>query len=196
MLVTEKPVSPESPQMTFGDVIILTLKHDKLKLVTLTEKSYTDCGQGHFPHHHFVGKPFGSQIYSKKGDGYVFALRPDPSLFSLALEHKTQIIYSADIALILHLLELKRGSVVFESGTGSCSLTASLAQRVGDMGRVYTFEFNHDRYLNAKKVTKMLGLGNVVCNWQNVIENGFLMEDFAAEKGEFSGFGLCYRVVG
>ena len=145
-------------------MVILTLKHNKLKLITLEDKSYTDCGEGHFPHSHFLNQPFGSKIWNKKGNGYIHALRPDPSLFSLALEHKTQIIYAADIALIMHLLELKRGSVVFESGTGSCSLTTSLSRRVGDIGRVFTFEFNHDRYENAKKVTRRLGLGNVLCH--------------------------------
>ena len=66
------------------------------------------------------------------------------------LTHRTQILYLADIALICTFLELKPGSVVLESGTGSGSLTHALARAVAPTGHVHTFEFHQDRCATAE----------------------------------------------
>jgi tRNA (adenine57-N1/adenine58-N1)-methyltransferase len=105
-------------------------------------------------------------------------MRPDPHLFSLSLKHKTQILFQADISMVLHLLNLKPGDIIFESGTGSCSLTYSLSQRVGPSGKVFTFEFNNGRYQNALEVTTKMQMANVRCHWQNVLDNGFVVSEF------------------
>ena len=135
-------------------------------------------------HRDFVNKPFGSQITSKNGSGFMYALRVDPHLFTISLVHMTQILYQADISMVLHLLDLKQGDLVFESGTGSCSLTFSLSKRVGNPGKVYTFEFNEDRYKNSQKVIEQMGIHNVKCHWQNVLENGFITNEFLTHCSE------------
>lgn len=61
-----------------------------------------------------VGKEYGSKVQLTKGFGYV--LQPTPELWTSTLPHRTQIIYTADISLIIHLLGLSPGSIVIESG--------------------------------------------------------------------------------
>lgn len=43
-------------------------------------------------------------------------LRPTPELWTMALPHRTQILYLADIAFITSWLGIKRGSRVIEAG--------------------------------------------------------------------------------
>lgn len=49
-----------------------------------------------------------------KGWAYVF--QPTPELWTQTLPHRTQIIYTPDISMILFNLEIKPGSIVIESG--------------------------------------------------------------------------------
>lgn len=48
--------------------------------------------------------------------GWAFVLQPTPELWTQTLPHRTQIIYTPDISMILFQLEIRPGSVVIESG--------------------------------------------------------------------------------
>lgn len=93
----------------------------------------------------WIGRPFGSKAISKKGNGWILLLAPTPELWTNVLRHRTQILYAADIAMVVALLELRPGAVVLETGTGSGSLTHSLARTVAPTGHVYTFEYHEQR---------------------------------------------------
>lgn len=54
------------------------------------------------------------QIELSKGWAYV--LQPTPELWTQTLPHRTQIIYTPDISMILFQLEIQPGSIVIESG--------------------------------------------------------------------------------
>lgn len=48
--------------------------------------------------------------------GWCFVLQPTPELWTQTLPHRTQIIYTPDISMILFQLDIKPGSIVIESG--------------------------------------------------------------------------------
>ena len=71
---------------------------------------------GVFRHSDFIGVPYGTKVASRNGRGFVYILRPTPELWTLALPHRTQILYIADIAFITTWLSIRPGSVVIEAG--------------------------------------------------------------------------------
>lgn len=72
---------------------------------------------GVYRHTDLIGVPYGSKIGSRNGKGFIHVLRPTPELWTLALPHRTQILYLADIAFVVSWLNIKPGSRVIEAGT-------------------------------------------------------------------------------
>jgi tRNA (adenine57-N1/adenine58-N1)-methyltransferase len=90
------------------------------------------------------------------------------------LRHRTQILYVADISLVVANLALTPGKTVLESGTGSGSLTHSLARAVAPHGHVYTFDFHQLRADEARAEFDRHGLtGLVTGGHRNIEEQGF-----------------------
>ncbi|KAL6003640.1 hypothetical protein ACLOJK_023873 [Asimina triloba] len=104
---------------------------------------------GAFKHSDWIGKPFGSKVLSNEG-GFVYLLAPTRELWTLVLSHRTQILYIADISFVIAYLEIVPGCVVLESGTGSGSLTTSLARAVAPSGHVYSFDFHVETAASAR----------------------------------------------
>lgn len=80
----------------------------------------------------------------------------------MTLPHRTQIIYTADISMILFQLEVKPGSVVIESGTGSGSLSHYFLRAIKSTGHLHTFDFHEMRADQARTEFKIHGLGDYV----------------------------------
>jgi len=95
-------------------------------------------------------------------EGFLLFFRFTPELWSYALPHRTQILYFYDISTVVLQLNLKPGSIVVESGTGSGSLTNALARAVAPLGHVHTFEFNGERARKAKEEFAELGIDSCV----------------------------------
>src|SRR5271170_8019967 len=108
------------------------------------------------------------------GKGYIYLLRPTPELWTLALPHRTQIVYTPDTAFILAKLDVRPGTICIEAGTGSGSFTHALARQVSPGGKVFTFEFHEKRHeLNVAEF-KHHGLDHVVtAQHRDVCADGF-----------------------
>lgn len=61
-----------------------------------------------------IGMKYGSKVELSRG--WAYALQPTPELWTQTLPHRTQIIYTPDISMILYQLDIRPGSVVVESG--------------------------------------------------------------------------------
>lgn len=165
-----------------NDTVILYLTVKEIYSVKATGKIQNKHGQvidnvfqtayGALKCQQLIGKPYGSKVELSKGWGYV--LQPTPELWTLTLPHRTQIIYTPDISMILLQLELTPGSVVVESGTGSGSLSHALIRSVKPNGHLYTFDFHEHRVETARDEFVEHGLGEwVTVRHQDVCSEGF-----------------------
>ncbi|DBA83487.1 TPA: hypothetical protein ACH3X2_006417 [Trebouxia sp. C0005] len=171
-----------------GDLVIVYERFDSMKHVYVNPGESYGNRYGNFKLKDWVGKPFGSRVESSgRGQtGWVYLLAPTPELWTTVLRHRTQILYVADISLICTFLELKPGCIVLESGTGSSSLTHSLARAIAPTGHVHTFEFHLPRAQAAEKEFKEHGMGDIITVKQrNIEELGFPEELHGRADGLF-----------
>ncbi|KAI4296858.1 hypothetical protein L6164_036778 [Bauhinia variegata] len=161
-----------------GDLVIVYERHDNMRAVTVSENSVLQNRFGVFKHSDWIGKQFGSKVFSNKG-GFVYLLAPTPELWTLVLSHRTQILYIADISFVITYLEIVPGSVVLESGTGSGSLTTSLTRAVAPTGHVYTFDFHEQRAGSAREDFEKTGLSGLVTVTVRDIQDEGFPDEFA-----------------
>ncbi|PNW83409.1 hypothetical protein CHLRE_05g244236v5 [Chlamydomonas reinhardtii] len=171
----EDGASSSSTTIKQGDCVIVYEGINSMKAVYITPKGRFENRFGVFRHQSWVGKPFGSKVIADGGGkGWVYLLRPTPELWTQVLRHRTQILYLADISMVVMQLDLRPGSVVLESGTGSGSLTHSLVRAVAPTGHVHTFEFHAGRVEDAAAEFQQHGLTQLVTVKQrDIMENGF-----------------------
>ncbi|XP_046397178.1 tRNA (adenine(58)-N(1))-methyltransferase catalytic subunit TRMT61A [Ischnura elegans] len=129
-----------------------------------------------------IGRRYGCRATLSRG-GWAIPLHPTSELWTRTLPHRTQIIYTPDISLILLNLDLKPGSLVIESGTGSGSLTHALDRCVSPGGRIFSFDFHPLRVETARSEFEEHGIlyngkeGTVSVDVRDVCKEGFGMED-------------------
>lgn len=128
-----------------------------------------------------IGKLYGSKIYSndKHRKGFMYMLFPTPELWTRVLPHRTQILYHADISFVSGKLGISPGAKVIECGTGSASFSHSISRSIGEIGRLFTFEFHKERAEKAAKEFAEHKLGNITIEHRDVCENGFGLIDTA-----------------
>ena len=157
----------------YGDTVFIYVGHKSIFAQEVTPGSVFQSRFGALRHDELVGRPYGSRFQCSKG--HVFVLRATPELWTECLPHRTQILYFADIALVTSALDLRPGSLVLESGTGSGSLTHSLARTVHPHGHVHTFDFHETRVQQAREELQRHGLAPrlVTCCCRDVSTAGF-----------------------
>jgi tRNA (adenine57-N1/adenine58-N1)-methyltransferase len=159
-----------------GDTVILWVDPKNIKSIIVQRGKTISMKNGALRHEFLINKRYGSRISATAG--HVYALRPNPTLWSKALIRHTQILYSHDIATIIHLLDIKPGSVICESGTGSASLTHALAVACGHNGHVYTHDIVEERVKSAEKSLQEHGLGiHSTVDCRNVCEEPFFVSN-------------------
>uniref|UniRef100_F7F8B1 tRNA (adenine(58)-N(1))-methyltransferase catalytic subunit TRMT61A n=1 Tax=Monodelphis domestica TaxID=13616 RepID=F7F8B1_MONDO len=157
-----------------GDTAIIFLGHGSMFPVQVQRGAQTQTKYGVIRHSaHLIGQPFGSRVTCSKG-GWVYVLHPTPELWTLNLPHRTQILYSTDISIITMMLELKPGSIVCESGTGSGSLSHAIIRTVAPTGHLHTVEFHQQRAQKAEEEFREHRVDRwVTVRNQDVCKNGF-----------------------
>lgn len=154
---------------------------DLAQLVGLTHKHFIFIlqGGGDFQSHRgvikhddLIGKPWGSQVFSHTGAPF-FLLQPSLSDVLNELPRNTQILYPKDIGYILIQMGISEGQTVLEAGTGSGSMTISLATAVGSPGRVVSYEHKPDTQNLARKNLERIGLASRVDFKLRDIQEGF-----------------------
>ena len=88
MEYTRYPSSGLKPTMRLirnGDVVITYERHDSIDYINLKINETTQNKFGLFHHDDFFGKPFGSKIFSRSSNRWIYALEPTPDLWTEAL---------------------------------------------------------------------------------------------------------------
>ena len=159
-----------------GDTVIVWMTRDSLEPLVVTPDAVLHNKYGSYPHNNFIGLPYGAKVQSssRDGKGFVYLLRPTPELWTLALPHRTQILYLADISFVINWLNIGTGKRVVEAGTGSGSFSHSVARAIGSSGKLFTFEFHEQRAMKAKEEFAKHGLDGIVrLEHRNVCRDGF-----------------------
>ncbi|KAM7361232.1 tRNA methyltransferase 61 [Cochliomyia hominivorax] len=165
-----------------GDTFILYLTVNSMYVIEATPTIENKKGEtiehifqtsfGALKVKNIIGVKYGSRVELSKGWAYV--LQPNPELWTQTLPHRTQIIYTPDISMILHQLEIRPGSIVIESGTGSGSLSHYFLRAVKPHGHLHTFDFHEARANQAREEFQHHGLGDFVTVYhRDVCQNGF-----------------------
>lgn len=71
--------------MSVGDIVIIYERYDVISYIKLESYGVLENKYGMFYHNHFIGKLYGSKIYSKTKSGWLYALEPTPELWSIAM---------------------------------------------------------------------------------------------------------------
>lgn len=123
--------------------------------------------------------------------GFVHVLPPTPEVWTTSLPHRTQVVYTPDYSYILHRIRARPGMKLIEAGAGSGSFTHASVRAVyngvpkspGDRkGKVFSFEFNEDRYHKMGEEIEAHGLKELVqITHRDVYNDGFLVNGQSPE---------------
>jgi tRNA (adenine57-N1/adenine58-N1)-methyltransferase len=121
-----------------------------------------DAGEFHYhggvvPHSLIIGSVEGTLVHSTLG-GSLTCFRPRLLDFVLKMPRGAQVVYPKDLGAILVYADVFPGVSVLEAGTGSGSLTMTLARAVGPEGRVVSYELREDFHDKAtENISAFLG---------------------------------------
>lgn len=167
-----------------GDVVLIWSTRENIQPIVITPGAELNGRFGVYRHDDLLGLPYGSKVPSRTRHGFVHVLKPTPELWTLALPHRTQILYLADIAFVTSWLNIKPGSVVIEAGTGSGSFSHSVVRTVGTRGQLFSYDFHLPRVEKARVEFRRHGIEGIVqLEHRNVCKDGFTIVD-RADAGE------------
>jgi len=153
-----------------GDLALLVGLRHKHFIFPLLPGGTFHTHRGILNHDELIGKPWGSQVFSHQGSPF-FMLQPSLADLLLDLKRSTQIMYPKDIGFILTRMSIGPGQRVLEAGTGSGSMTISLAHAVGSQGHVFTYEKRPEFTALARRNLERLGLeGRVEFKLRDITE--------------------------
>lgn len=98
----------------YGDTVILYTGYDRMLSFILEEGKTHQTKYGAVKHASLVGKQYGTRVHC--ANGWIYMLHPTPELWTLCLPHRTQILYTTDISMVIFNLDLHPGCKVAEAG--------------------------------------------------------------------------------
>jgi tRNA (adenine57-N1/adenine58-N1)-methyltransferase len=137
----------EAPFEPRERVLLLDAKGRRY-LVRLQEGGTFHFHGGAVRHDDLLGQQEGVVVSSGTGASLA-AYRPRLADFILKMPRGAQVVYPKDVGAILVFADVFPGARVLEAGTGSGSLTISLARAVGSSGRVVSYELRPDHHEQA-----------------------------------------------
>lgn len=160
---------------TFNEEDAVLLIYDRRRRwIRYISEGEFHCNYGSVDLTELIGKSYGYRITTSKGKELKSLPPSIIDWINDAFEHKSQIIYEKDAAMISMLLDLKPGDVVYEAGTGSGSLTAIMARKVGPSGKIITHDNREQAYEVAQRNAGKLGLENIEFHLRDIKEDGFV----------------------
>ena len=133
-----------------GDMVLIYLDARRTYMIKVQAGQTFHTHKGYLKLDDLIGKEYGEPIKSSLGVTFA-TLKPSLTDYMMKSRRNTQIVYPKDAALIVMFSGIGPGSRVFESGTGTGSLTTALAHYVGPTGKVYTYELRPEFQKNAAK---------------------------------------------
>jgi tRNA (adenine57-N1/adenine58-N1)-methyltransferase catalytic subunit len=133
-----------------GDYVLIYLDARRTFMIKVQSGQTFHTHKGYIKLDELIGLEFGQPIKSSLGVTFT-TLKPKLTDYMMKSGRNTQIVYPKDAALIVMFSGIGPGSRVFESGTGTGSLTSALAHYVGPTGKVYTYELRPEFQKNARK---------------------------------------------
>lgn len=145
-----------------NDYVLLSLEVKRKNWLVKIEKGKEfHTHQGFVDLEQAIGREYGSRIQSHAGTEFLL-LDPLPSDYAHKFYHRTQVLFPKDIAMIILFGGIGPGCRVIEAGTGSGSLTASLAYQVRPEGRVYTYDIQEKNTETARENLEKVKLDQYV----------------------------------
>lgn len=167
--------SPANQLIRQGDKCVIYISEQLRYVLKIEPDVNLQTKFGYLQAMDLLNHPYGVRYECKRG--WVLPLRLTPELWTQLLPHRTQILYQADISMILLQLDIKPGSVVVESGTGSGSLSHAILRACLPNGFLHTFDVDESRVKEAQREFVEHGLGNnVIATHRNVCELGYGVE--------------------
>ena len=155
-----------------GEVVQLVGRDNKNFIVRLAAGQRLETHRGIFKHDELIGQELGGEVVSHLGHAF-FMIQPSTDELIRSLKRSSQIIYPKDSGFILMKLSIQPGQTVLEAGTGSGGMTSVLAQTVGPMGRVISYDVREDMQRQAARNLAWLGLSERVSLKLRDIAEGF-----------------------
>jgi tRNA (adenine57-N1/adenine58-N1)-methyltransferase len=155
-----------------GDIVELVGLRHKRFIITMQAGAEFQTHRGVLKHDDLIGKPWGSQVFSHNGSPF-FLLQPPLGDLISHLPRNSQILYPKDIGYILLNMGIGEAQQVLEAGTGSGSMTCSLAFSIGKDGHVTSYDIREDMQKTARKNIERLGLSDRVTFKLRDIAAGF-----------------------
>lgn len=164
--------SPENSVIRQGDTCVIYISEHLKYTLKIQPDAILQTKFGLIKAMDLLNHPYGVRYECKRG--WILPLRLTPELWTQLLPHRTQILYQTDISVILLQLDIKPGSIVVESGTGSGSLSHAILRACLPNGFLYTYDINESRLKTAQQEFEDHGYSErvrVTC--KDICESGF-----------------------